>query len=36
MCRKDRFSNIAFSAAHKSVQRYKHGAMCNKKWKSYL
>mgnify|MGYP001479205073 CR=1 FL=1 len=30
MCRKDRFSNIAFSAAHKSVQRYKHGAIATK------
>mgnify|MGYP001431677199 CR=1 FL=1 len=33
MCRKDRFSNIAFSAAHKSVQRYKHGAIATKNGK---
>ena len=33
MCRKDRFSNIAFSAALKSTQRYKHGAVITKNGK---
>jgi deoxycytidylate deaminase len=30
MCRKYRFTNIAFSAAHGSTQRYKHGAVITK------